>query len=79
MQALKIDQHGPASALTVREVSAPAVGPSDVLVEIEAAEINPSDVISAEGRFPLSQAAEAYPHLSGGKVVLIPDRLYTTP
>ncbi len=52
MQALKIDHHGPASELKVSEVPVPALGPSDVLVEIEAAAINPSDVLSAEGRFP---------------------------
>jgi NADPH:quinone reductase-like Zn-dependent oxidoreductase len=29
-------------------------------------------------RYPLSQAAEAYQRVASGKVVLIPDRLYTT-
>ena len=29
-------------------------------------------------RYPLSQAAEAYQRVAGGKIVLIPDRLYNT-
>jgi NADPH2:quinone reductase len=51
MQALQIDHHGPVSALTVRDVPRPAVGPQEVLIEIEAAALNPSDIASAEGRF----------------------------
>jgi NADPH2:quinone reductase len=51
MQALQIDHHGPVSALTVRDVPRPALSPHDVLIEIEAAALNPSDVASAEGRF----------------------------
>jgi NADPH:quinone reductase-like Zn-dependent oxidoreductase len=51
MQALKIDHHGPVSALQVSDVPRPAVGPNQVLVAIEAAAINPSDIASAEGRF----------------------------
>ena len=36
MQALQIDQYGPVSALTVRDVPRPAIGPQEVLIEIEA-------------------------------------------
>ena len=52
MQALKIYQHGPASRLTAGEAPEPILGAGDVMVKIQAAAINPSDVISAEGRFP---------------------------
>jgi NADPH:quinone reductase-like Zn-dependent oxidoreductase len=51
MQALQIDHHGPVSALTVRDVPRPVCSPQEVLIEIAAAAINPSDVASAEGRF----------------------------
>src|SRR5204862_2366210 len=51
MQALQIDRHGPVSALTVRDVPRPALRPQEVLIEIHAAALNPSDVASAEGRF----------------------------
>ncbi len=51
MQTLEIDHHGPLSALTVRDVLRPAIGPQEVLIAIEAAAINPSDIASAEGRF----------------------------
>jgi NADPH:quinone reductase-like Zn-dependent oxidoreductase len=51
MQALLIDQHGPAANLRVREVAAPALRPGQLRVEIHAAAVNPSDVGSAEGRF----------------------------
>ena len=51
MQASQIDHHGPVSALTVRDVPRPACRPHEVLIAIEAAAINPSDVASAEGRF----------------------------
>lgn len=54
MQALKIDHHGPVTDLEVTEVERPAIGKDEVLVEVEAAGINPSDQVSAEGKFPHS-------------------------
>ena len=51
MQALQIDHHGPVSALMVRDVPRPVCSPQEVLIEIHAAALNPSDVASAEGRF----------------------------
>jgi NADPH:quinone reductase-like Zn-dependent oxidoreductase len=39
MQALQIDHHGPVSALQTRDVPRLAVGPNQVLIEIEAAAI----------------------------------------
>lgn len=48
MQALQIDHHGPVSALTVSDVPRLECSPQDVLVAIEAAAINPSDVASGK-------------------------------
>ena len=51
MQALRIDAYGPITALATRDIPVPTPGPDDVLVEVLAAAINPSDIVSAEGRF----------------------------
>src|SRR2546422_648836 len=68
MQALQIDHHGPVSALTVRDVPRPACGPHEVLIEIEAAAINPSDVASAEGRFDDALLPRILGHDFAGRV-----------
>lgn len=54
MKAVYIAKHGPVADLKVTDVAVPVVTSSSeqVLVRIEAAGINPSDVASAEGRFP---------------------------
>jgi len=52
MQALHITSHGPPVALRVTDVPLPPRGPDEVRIQIEAAGINPSDVLSLEGRFP---------------------------
>jgi NADPH2:quinone reductase len=52
MQALQIHRHGPPADLLVGTVPAPSLNPGDVRVEVHAAGVNPSDVVSAAGRFP---------------------------
>lgn len=52
MRALRITAHGPPGTLRPVEVPTPSPGPGEVLVHVEAAGVNPSDVVSAEGRFP---------------------------
>jgi NADPH:quinone reductase-like Zn-dependent oxidoreductase len=52
MQALQITRHGPPAELRARDLPAPPLGPGEVRVEVRAAGVNPSDVGSAEGRFP---------------------------
>jgi NADPH:quinone reductase len=52
MQAIYIRRHGAVSDLRASEVPMPAIKPGEVLVRIEAAGINPSDVASVQGRFP---------------------------
>jgi NADPH2:quinone reductase len=68
MQALQIDHHGPVSALTIRDVPRPALSPHDVLIEIEAAALNPSDVASAEGRFENAPLPRILGHDFAGRV-----------
>ncbi len=51
MKALYIRQHGPISELRVSEIQKPTLKPGEVLVQVEAAGINPSDLGSVQGRF----------------------------
>jgi NADPH:quinone reductase len=51
VQALRIDAHGPITALAARDIPTPKPGPGEVLIQVQAAAINPSDIVSAEGRF----------------------------
>jgi NADPH:quinone reductase len=51
MQALHIEKHGPHPELKVTDRPIPPLGPDTVRVEIHAAGVNPSDVMSSEGRF----------------------------
>ena len=51
MKAVYIRQHGRAADLKVSEIPIPEVGSGQVLVRVEAAGINPSDIVSVEGRF----------------------------
>ncbi len=52
MEAIYIQQHGAVADLKVSEVAKPLVsGDAEVLVKVEASGINPSDIVSVEGRF----------------------------
>jgi NADPH:quinone reductase len=52
MQALQITRHGPHSELRPTSVVVPPLKPGEVRVAVQAAAVNPSDIVSAEGRFP---------------------------
>ena len=52
MKALQFDKTGDLAALRYVEVPTPVPGADDVLVEIKAAGLNPSDVKNVLGRFP---------------------------
>jgi len=52
MKALQITAHGPVDALKPVEVPSPRLLEGQVRVQVEAAGVNPSDLLSAEGRFP---------------------------
>ncbi len=49
MRAVLIEQFGDPSALQIRDVPQPRPNPGEVLVEIHAASINPSDVKNFQG------------------------------
>lgn len=68
-----IDHYGPVSELAVREVPRPQAGEDQVIVEIEAAAVNPSDVASAEGRFPNTPLPRILGRDFAGRVVEGPD------
>ena len=52
MKALQFDKTGDLSALRYVEVPTPTAGANEVLVQIKAAGLNPSDVKNVLGRFP---------------------------
>lgn len=52
MKAIYITQHGAVGDLKASEVPAPVIKPGEMLVKIEAAGINPSDLAGVQGRFP---------------------------
>src|SRR5476649_341307 len=52
MKALQFDKTGDLSALRYVDVPTPVAGPDEVLVQIKAAGLNPSDVKNVLGRFP---------------------------
>lgn len=54
MKALRFDNYGPPSALSLRELTIPDLKTGDVLVELHASAINPSDVKNVVGLFNAS-------------------------
>jgi len=52
MKALFIQQHGDIASLKVSDIPTTSVKSGEVLVRVEAAGINPSDLVSVQGRFP---------------------------
>jgi NADPH:quinone reductase-like Zn-dependent oxidoreductase len=71
MRALRFEKYGPPSALTLQDVNVPDLKPGQVLVEVRASAINPSDVKNVAGGFsrrstltPLSNAAIPRPNTS---------------
>jgi NADPH:quinone reductase len=51
MRALCFDKYGPPSVLAVKELSVPVPAPGDVLVQVQASAVNPSDVKNVAGAF----------------------------
>jgi len=75
MQALYIEQHGPIENLHVSDIPAPSIGAGQVLVEVLAAGVNPSDIVSAEGRFPQAVLPRVLGRDFAGKVVQGPPEI----
>jgi NADPH:quinone reductase-like Zn-dependent oxidoreductase len=69
MKALWIEAHGPISNLHIREVPDPPRGGRELRVEIHAAGVNPSDIVSAEGRFPQARLPRVLGRDFAGRVV----------
>jgi NADPH:quinone reductase len=76
MQAIYIRQHGPIADLKVSEIPKPTPkGGDEVLVRVEASGINPSDLVSVEGRFPDSLLPRVVGRDFAGTVVEGPPEL----
>ena len=73
MKAVYIQQHGSIEDLRVTDRPEPRVNPGEVLVQIEAAGINPSDIASAEGLFPGSVLPRIIGRDFAGRIVSGPD------
>ena len=52
MKALQFDRTGDLAALSFTEIADPVPAADEVLVEVHAAGLNPSDVKNVLGRFP---------------------------
>ena len=69
MKALHITAHGPPSALRPTDIPVPSRGSGEVLIQVEAAGVNPSDVVSVEGRFPQAVLPRVLGRDFAGRVV----------
>jgi NADPH:quinone reductase len=81
MRALYIHQHGRVADLEVGDVPVPVLNrdADEVLVRIEASGINPSDVVSVEGRFPNAVLPRIVGRDFAGTIVKGPAELIGTP
>jgi trans-2-enoyl-CoA reductase len=70
-KAAVYETHGnPAEVLRVLELTLPALQPSDVVVRMRAAPINPADLNSIEGKYPIKAPLPATPGMEGAGVVI---------
>ena len=52
MKALRFEENGPPAVLRIQDMPLPALEDGEVLVEVKALSINPSDIAGVAGRFP---------------------------
>ena len=78
MKALHITAHGPHGTLKAVDVPRPTLPEGHVRVRVEAAAINPSDILSAEGRFPHAVLPRALGRDFAGRVTEGPRDLVGT-
>ena len=64
MRALAYDRYGPVDVLAVREVGTPRPGTGELLVRVQAAALNPKDVMLRKGRFRVLSGAR-FPKIVG--------------
>lgn len=67
MRAIVYDRYGPPEVLEERELPSPVPGPSQVLVRVKAAALNPKDSLIRKGKFKAATGA-AFPKLIGSDV-----------
>jgi NADPH2:quinone reductase len=75
MQALYVEKHGPHAELKATERPLAPLAPDTVRVEIHAAAVNPSDVMSAEGKFAYAVLPRTLGRDFAGRVVDGPPEL----
>src|SRR3954464_15421719 len=69
-KAAVYETHGnPAEVLRITELPLPEPGPDDVVVKMSAAPINPADLNSIEGKYPIKASLPAIPGMEGAGVV----------
>ena len=78
MKALRIGAHGPPGTLKPVDIPRPPLAEGQVRVQVEAAGVNPSDVLSAEGRFPQAVLPRVLGRDFAGRVVEGPPELVGT-
>ncbi|WP_244223657.1 NADP-dependent oxidoreductase [Amycolatopsis circi] len=66
MRAAAIDEFGPAERLTVHQLPTPVAGPGEVLVRVEAAGVQPTDVAIRDGWTPPGATVE-FPQILGNE------------
>ena len=72
-KAAVYETHGnPAEVLRVVEFPWPTPAPNEVVVKMSAAPINPADLNSIEGKYPIKPALPATPGMEGAGVVVEP-------
>lgn len=70
-KAAVYETHGnPSDVLRVAELPQPEAGPDEVVVKMSAAPINPADLNSIEGKYPVKQPLPATPGMEGAGVVI---------
>jgi trans-2-enoyl-CoA reductase len=70
-KAAVYETHGnPAEVLQIADLPLPAPGPDEVVVKMSAAPINPADLNSIEGKYPIKASLPAIPGMEGAGVVI---------
>jgi mitochondrial enoyl-[acyl-carrier protein] reductase / trans-2-enoyl-CoA reductase len=70
-KAAVYETHGnPAEVLRVVDLPVPEPGPNEAVVKMSAAPINPADLNSIEGKYPIKPALPATPGMEGAGVVI---------